>query len=64
MDDMLSQLGIYEYAPIFSEEKIGLDLLPHLTRAELKELGLPMGPRVALYKAAHPGAFADGEGEG
>lgn len=58
VDDMLAQLGIYEYAPLFSREKIGLDLIPHLSRQDLKELGLPMGPRVAIWQTAHPGAFA------
>jgi len=54
IDDLLAQLGLYEYAGLFAGERVSLDVLSHLTKEDLKEMGLPMGPRVAIWKEVHP----------
>jgi class 3 adenylate cyclase/predicted ATPase len=59
----LESLGLGRYAGVFSENEITLDALPHLTQDDLKELGLPIGPRriVAAAIAKLPlAAQADG----
>jgi class 3 adenylate cyclase/predicted ATPase len=47
----LTELGLSQYAPAFSENEIYFDVLPALTEDDLRELGLPMGPRKKLLKA-------------
>src|SRR5262245_48254477 len=44
----LSGLGLGKYAPVFAENEIDSDALPHLTEEHLKELGLPLGARVKV----------------
>ncbi len=44
-DSWLEELGLGRYAPAFAEQEITLDALWHLTDEDLKELGLPLGPR-------------------
>ena len=41
----LEELGLQRYAAAFAEQEITLDALWHLTDDDLKELGLPLGPR-------------------
>ena len=41
----LEDLGLGRYAAVFAEQEITLDALWHLTDDDLKELGLPLGPR-------------------
>ena len=41
----LEQLGLGRYAALFAEQEITLDALWHLTEGDLKEMGLPIGPR-------------------
>lgn len=41
----LEQLGLGRYAALFAEQEITFDALWHLTEGDLKELGLPIGPR-------------------
>ena len=41
----LDGLGLGKYANLFAENEITLDALLHLTDDDLKELGLPIGPR-------------------
>ena len=43
--DWLEQLGLGRYAPVFAEHEISLEVLPHLTEADLDRLRLPTGPR-------------------
>ncbi|MDP6951178.1 MAG: adenylate/guanylate cyclase domain-containing protein, partial [Alphaproteobacteria bacterium] len=50
--EWLDALGLGEYASAFEAEHITPDALPHLTEANLKELGLPMGPRAKVLSAA------------
>jgi class 3 adenylate cyclase len=53
--EWLDALGLGEYAAAFEAERITLDTLPHLTESNLKELGLPMGPRAKVLSAAKEG---------
>jgi class 3 adenylate cyclase/predicted ATPase len=47
----LTDMGLSQYALTFSENLIDFDVLPDLTEDDLRELGLPMGPRKKLLKA-------------
>ena len=54
MDDFgqwLEQLGLARYARLFAENDIDLDVLPHLTDDELRELGVTLGHRAKLRTA-------------
>jgi class 3 adenylate cyclase/tetratricopeptide (TPR) repeat protein len=48
----LRGLGLEEYAPAFRDHAIDAEILPELTDEHLKELGLPLGHRLKLLKAA------------
>ena len=47
----LSSLGLGKYADTFARNEITPDVLPHLSDADLKALGLPMGPRKLVLAA-------------
>ena len=47
----LEEVGLGIYAESFAANEIDFDALPHLGEADLKELGLPMGPRKKLLAA-------------
>jgi class 3 adenylate cyclase/predicted ATPase len=47
----LKELGLERYEPAFRESEISTAVLPELTEADLKELGLPLGPRKLLLRA-------------
>jgi len=47
----LDRLGLAQYAQTFAENGVELQHLPHLTDDDLKELGLPLGPRRHLQAA-------------
>ena len=47
----LRDLGLERYVPVFLEAEITAEVLPALTEADLRELGLPLGPRKVLLKA-------------
>jgi class 3 adenylate cyclase/predicted ATPase len=47
----LRSLGLERYAPAFHDHEIDAAVLPELTDEHLKELGLPLGPRLKLLKA-------------
>lgn len=47
----LAGIGLGKYARAFAEQEIDLDLLPLLTEADVRELGLPIGPRRRLLSA-------------
>src|SRR5437870_8826909 len=54
MADILQWLtahGLEKLAPVFVEHEIDFDLLPLLTEADVRELGLPIGPRRKLLEA-------------
>ena len=48
----LEELGLGRYAAVFAEQEITLDALWHLTDDDLKELGLPLGPRRPVSAAS------------
>jgi class 3 adenylate cyclase len=48
----LGKLGLERYADAFTAEEVGLDQLNALTEADLKSLGLPLGPRRTILEAA------------
>jgi class 3 adenylate cyclase/predicted ATPase len=52
----LDELGLGEFAEAFEAEEIDLATLRHVTDADLKDMGLPIGPRRKLLAAV-----ADGE---
>lgn len=41
----LAELGLEEYVPQFESNQVGLADVPHLTAEDLREIGLPVGPR-------------------
>ena len=47
----LRDLGLGQYEGRFRENEIEADILPELTEADLKKLGLPLGPRKRILKA-------------
>ena len=47
----LTMQGLEKLAPIFVEHEIDFDTLPLLTEADVRELGLPLGPRRKLLAA-------------
>ncbi len=47
----LQGLGLERFAEAFEREELTFDNLPELTDEELKELGLPLGPRKTVLKA-------------
>jgi class 3 adenylate cyclase/tetratricopeptide (TPR) repeat protein len=51
LSDWLRTLDLEQYAPIFLENEVDLDTLQVLTDGDLKELGLPFGPRKRLLSA-------------
>ena len=63
----LRSLGLERYEPVFRDNEIDAAVLPELTDEHLKELGLPLGPRLKLLKgvaALHAPAGADRAAEG
>jgi class 3 adenylate cyclase/predicted ATPase len=57
----LAQLGLEKYAGAFGDAEVDLQALPHLTDADLKELGLPLGPRRKVLAAIEAMAATRGE---
>jgi class 3 adenylate cyclase/predicted ATPase len=49
--DWLEGLGLGAHADAFEAEQIDLDALPDITETDLKEMGLPIGPRRKLLRA-------------
>ena len=47
----LRGLGLERYAAAFRDAEITAEALPELTEADLRELGLPLGPRKVVLKA-------------
>ncbi|MFQ5973543.1 MAG: AAA family ATPase, partial [Alphaproteobacteria bacterium] len=55
--------GLERYASLLAENAIDLDVLPDLTDADLEKLGIPLGDRKRLLKAAPSAAVATVTGE-
>jgi len=51
MIEFLTTHGLAEYAPLFAENEVDFATLQILTDGDLKELGLPFGPRKRLLSA-------------
>lgn len=49
--DWLTAAGFGRYIELFEQHEIDADALPALTESHLKEMGLPLGPRVKLHVA-------------
>ena len=52
MDEWLGKLNLEKYASVFADVEIDLLALPLLTEDDLRELGLPLGPRRKILDAA------------
>lgn len=53
MTEWLQSIGLERYATVFAENDIDLDVLPSLTDADLRDLGLSLGHRRKLLTATH-----------
>ena len=49
--EWLEGIGLAKYAKAFAENEIDFEVLRHLGEGDLRELGLPMGPRKKLLAA-------------
>src|SRR5204862_6729535 len=49
--EWLRGLGLEKYAGVFAEQEIGLGVLGELSDADLRDLGIPMGPRKLMLRA-------------
>ena len=47
----LTEIGLAKYAPVFAEAEIDFETLPELVEDDLKDLGLPLGPRRKIWGA-------------
>ena len=47
----LRDLGLERYVQVFRDAEISAEVLPDLTEADVRELGLPLGPRKIVLKA-------------
>ena len=47
----LTTVGMEQYADLFERHRIGMDVLPHLTEQDLKDLEIPLGDRKRLLGA-------------
>lgn len=61
--DWLEQNGLGKYASVFVEYEIDLIALPEITDGDLREMGLPIGPRRKLLKAARDFVSHDSAGD-
>ena len=51
--EWLRGLGLERYSQAFQDAEVTPEVLPELTEDDLRELGLPLGPRKAVLKAIH-----------
>jgi hypothetical protein len=49
--DWLRKLDLGQYAQRFAENEIDVSVLPHLTDQDLKDIGVPLGPRRKILAA-------------
>ena len=61
--EWLEQLGLGKYAELFIESEVDLDAARDLTEDDLKDLGLPLGPRKKLLRAIEQLCGQPDEGE-
>jgi len=60
----LEELDLGKYADVFIDNEVGLRDLPHLTDDDLREIGLPLGPRRRIMGAIQDLAAAPVESDG
>ena len=51
VEDWLSQLGLGKYVEAFVQNDVDLRALPHITEADLQELGVSLGHRKIILAA-------------
>ncbi|XP_059626186.1 uncharacterized protein LOC132269143 isoform X2 [Cornus florida] len=51
VNDFLKPLGLEKYSKIFEYEEISMHILVQMTDEDLKEIGLPKGPRMMILSA-------------
>lgn len=51
IDEWLTALGLAKHASLFAEAEIDFDTLADIEEDDLKELGLPLGPRKKVWGA-------------
>lgn len=51
MEEWLESIGLSEYLPRFQENAVDLTVVRDLSDADLKEIGIPLGPRRRLMRA-------------
>ena len=51
MADWLGKLGLAQYAAVFAENDVDLDVMPSMTEADLEKLGVSMGHRKKIMAA-------------
>ncbi|SFR52915.1 SAM domain (Sterile alpha motif) [Yoonia tamlensis] len=51
IEGWLAEIGLQKYAQVFAEAEIDVETLPELHEEDLKELGLPLGPRRKIWGA-------------
>ena len=56
--EWLDDIGLGKYAEIFAAEEVDLRALAHLEESDLKDLGLPLGPRKTILAALAHGVPA------
>jgi hypothetical protein len=54
--EWLTAVGLVQYAELFEQNRIGLDVLPDLSERDLQDLGIPLGDRKRLLKAIQSSA--------
>jgi hypothetical protein len=52
VEQWLRKNGLEKYIQAFADNNISIDLVPHLTDADLKELGFGVGHKIVFRKAA------------
>ncbi len=50
VDDWLETIGLSEYAGLFARNKVDVEVLIELTDADLREIGIPLGPRKKMLR--------------
>ncbi len=53
LEDLLARLGYLQFRDVFVREHLTYEALKEFGKDDMKELGLPAGPRIAIYNALH-----------
>ena len=51
ISEWLTELGLDEYAELFAENKIDVEILPEISEGDLKDIGVPLGHRKKVMRA-------------